>query len=211
MTDLLEDQEGHSVKLEILRGMSNAFYMAVSDDLSGTDSLHQLTFTVDPDEGDTLQLQNKKLSTPTNDAILSLELAPSVQNSKESLTLGDEESGFDVSDALYLIDQRYCLHQIDVQGQASTPVSKIDLTKVDKVQRAIEDHVETTNFSRICINGSVLSIMGKNFNLHNGYKWDFVFDGRVPKSTYARKEVYKLEEMPLSQIQMALCYDQGSY
>ena len=116
ITDLLHDRQGRSVKLEILRAMSNSFYMAVRDDLSGTDSLHQLTFTVDPSE-ESIQLKNTKLTTPTNGNIISLELAPNVQSSSDPLTLGDEESGHDICDGLYLIDRRYGLHQVDVQGQ----------------------------------------------------------------------------------------------
>lgn len=90
-------------------------------------------------------------------------------------------------------------------------MAKHDLTKVENVQRAIENYVEDTNFARIGINDKVLSILGKSYNLHNGHEWGYVFDGRVHKSPYAKKEVYKLEQMPWSQIQMALCYDRGSY
>lgn len=64
---------------------------------------------------------------------------------------------------------------------------------------------------RIAINDKIVSILGKSYNLHNGHDWDYVFDGRVHKSTYTKKEVYKLEQLPLSQLQMALCYENGNY
>ena len=90
--------------------------MAVRDDLSGTDSLHRLSFTVDLSSG-SLLLENIRMATPTNGNIIALELAPNVNSSGDPITLGDEESGFDISDGLYLIDRRYALHHVAVQGR----------------------------------------------------------------------------------------------
>ena len=80
-TSLIDDD--FSVKLEMLRGISNRFYYALRDDGAASDSLHVIKFKV-CDESKTLKCFSEAIPAPYTGEILALEMDPLNSNDVES-------------------------------------------------------------------------------------------------------------------------------
>ena len=65
--------------------------------------------------------------------------------------------------------------------------------------------VQNVSFVRLGISHRYLSIGGRTFNVDTGFDWDFNFNGTLEKSENDRTQVHRLEQPPLSPMQVALC------
>ena len=128
--------DGLTVKLEMLRGLSDKFYYALRDDGAASDTLSKIKFSVE--KGKLVYLDESIPAAYTGE-ILAFELDPIHTNCVESLyhdnTKLDEWQ--DKLDRIFLIDGRLNLFKLELQREPVT-LSQLSLTKISSVQTIIE-------------------------------------------------------------------------
>ena len=141
--NLIGEEEGLKVKLEMLRGLSDKFYYALRDDGAVSDALAVLKFSIKYDESNQSKKKLKfdKYTIPAayTGEILAFELDPLHTNDVESYfhdnTALDE--GQEKIDRIYLIDGRLNLFKLELQKVPRT-ISQTNLAKIQNVQTQFE-------------------------------------------------------------------------
>ena len=81
----------------------------------------------------------------------------------------------DKLDKIFIIDGRLNLFKIVLEREVKV-LATVSLTKFKSVQDSVETLMRGTDFIRISVTDRCFTMLGKTYNYHTGYSWDYFYN-----------------------------------